>query len=179
MPDLTAGRAKTPSLRMALRAATAVDHEAVDAAFSRFDLTSLESYTQFLLAHARALGPLETAVAGIWSASRERYPLLASDLADLGVESSSDGALVLSGEAAAWGVIYVLEGSRLGGSILAKCVADGLPVRYLSAAHEDGSWRQFAEALELAGGSEGGAWRDAAISGAKSAFARFAKAAAL
>jgi heme oxygenase len=166
-----------PSLRMVLRAATTADHEAVDSEFGRFDLTLRLSYTQFLMAHARVLGVLEGAVAGIWSPWRARFPLLKADLAELGVTVSEGKPLPTRSTAAQWGALYVLEGSRLGGGILAGRVGPELPKRYLSATHEAGSWRKFADALEQAGGSESDSWRADAIGGAKLAFARFTQSA--
>jgi heme oxygenase len=162
---------------MALRNTTAEDHEVVDAAFGRFDLTSADSYKQFLMAHARVLGSLESAVANLWPAWRPRFPLLQADLADLGVVVSTSEQPVAGSDAERWGMLYVLEGSRLGGGILSGRVASGLPIRYLSAAHEGGSWRHFGEALEQAGAPEGDDWREAVVAGAKLAFARFANAA--
>jgi heme oxygenase len=162
---------------MALRNATAADHEAVDGEFGRFDLTLTLSYTQFLMAHARVLGALEGAVAGIWLPWRARFPLLQADLAELGIAVSEGLPLQITSAARQWGTLYVLEGSRLGGGVLASRVATGLPKRYLSATHEAGSWRQFSEALDQVSGSDSDAWRDEAIAGAKLAFARFAQSA--
>lgn len=79
-------------VREQLRQAGAPWHEAVDAAFSRFDLGQADGYRAFLRAHARALPGLEQALeqAGIaqlmpdWPARRRRHALLA-DLADLGL----------------------------------------------------------------------------------------------
>jgi heme oxygenase len=166
------------SLRMALRAATAVDHETVDSAFERFDLASAPSYAQFLMAHARVLGAMEGVAAGLWPMSIARFPLLQADLADLDIAVTEDESGDAFSEAERWGVGYVLEGSRLGGGILSGRVAAGLPVRYLSATHASGSWRSFGEAMDLAGDQGGGLpdddWRAAVISGAKSTFAQFA-----
>ncbi|MDB5700597.1 MAG: hypothetical protein JWL66_796 [Sphingomonadales bacterium] len=176
VPDFGPG---TLSLRMILRAATTADHEMVDAAFGRYNLASIPSYGQFLSAHARVLGPLESAVEGLWDASIARLPLLEADLAELGTVVPSDAAFGPMSDARRWGMLYVLEGSRLGGGILAGRVAAGLPVRYLLARHEDGSWRRFGDALELAGASQGAAWHEDVVSGARMAFARFAESAGL
>ena len=48
-----------------LRAATASDHDAVDAGFGRYDLTDADDYRAFLIAHARALPAIETWLAAI------------------------------------------------------------------------------------------------------------------
>lgn len=73
------------SLRLTLRKATVTDHENVDGEYGRFDLALVASYTKFLIAHARVLGAIEGAVAGVWSPWRARFPLLKADLAELGV----------------------------------------------------------------------------------------------
>lgn len=175
LPESTAAfRPVTPSLRMVLRDATAADHEIVDSTFAWFDLTLSASYTQFLMAHARVLCALEPTVSGLWSGERARLPLLQADLADLGVAVTADASPAAISDATGWGILYVLEGSRLGGRILAGRVGAGLPVRYLSAAHQGGSWRLFGDALEQAGGSGGDDWCAAAVAGAKLAFAQFA-----
>lgn len=166
------------SLRMTLRNATTVDHETVDSEFGRFDLSLASSYSEFLVAHARVLGTIEGAVAGIWSPWRARFPLLQADLAELGITVMEGVPLPTVSIAGQWGALYVLEGSRLGGGILAGRVGTGLPKRYLSATHEGGSWRQFSEALDQAEGSDSEAWRADAIVGAKLAFACFARSAA-
>ena len=166
------------SLRMTLRNATAVDHETVDGEFGRFDLSLASSYSKFLIANARVLGAIEGAVAGIWSPWRARFPLLKADLAELGIAVREGMPLPTGSIARQWGALYVLEGSRLGGGILAGRVGIGLPKRYLSATHEAGSWRRFSEALDEAEGSDTDVWRADAIVGAKLAFACFARSAA-
>lgn len=165
------------SLRTLLRNATAPDHEIVDAAFGRFDLTSPASYTAFLSVHAQVLGPLEAAVDDLWEPSSARFALLEADLADLKTPVIHGEPVILGSDATRWGVMYVLEGSRLGGGLLAKRVAEGLPKRYLSAAHEGGSWRRFGDALDAEGATKDAAWHDDVVAGAKLAFSIFADAA--
>src|SRR4051812_10567329 len=46
----------------ALRGMTRLDHELVDAAYAKFDLSTLEGYRGFICAHARILPALETAL---------------------------------------------------------------------------------------------------------------------
>ncbi|HBM08250.1 MAG TPA: heme oxygenase, partial [Pseudomonas sp.] len=79
------------SVRNRLRAATTLQHERVDAAFSAYPLDQTEGYRAFLQAHAQALIPLELTLeqAGIetmlndWSQRSRRQALLA-DLQALG-----------------------------------------------------------------------------------------------
>ncbi|WP_018747252.1 biliverdin-producing heme oxygenase [Chitiniphilus shinanonensis] len=121
------------SLRQRLRSATAGHHARVDAAFGRFDLSRPDDYRAFLVAHARALWPLECGLeaAGVarllpdWP-ERRRRPALARDLAWLGAAVPDEARiqpLPLADEAACWGALYTLEGSRLGGAVLARQVA--------------------------------------------------------
>jgi heme oxygenase (biliverdin-IX-beta and delta-forming) len=82
---------------------------------------------------------------------------------------------LLEGEAARWGALYVLEGSRLGGAYLEKRVAPGLPRTYLGARHEQGAWRRILGSLDHA--DTGPAWREQALAGARATFGAFIEAA--
>lgn len=146
-------------VREYLRQAGAPWHEAVDAAFSRFDLGQADGYRAFLRAHARALPGLEQALeqAGIaqlvpdWPARRRRQALLA-DLADLGLPPPPTAAPRLDAKPGLlWGLAYVLEGSRLGGRLLARRVTGAqanLPVRYLGHGQDQALWPDFLRQLE-------------------------------
>lgn len=121
-----------------------------------FDLSSKESYTQFLCVHARVVPALEQALerAGIegllpdWSA-RNRSNLLELDLRDLGSSTPHPlPAPTFGTEAELWGAAYVLEGSKLGGSFLVKQVPDHLPSRYLAHMGPKGAIRQFMDQLD-------------------------------
>ncbi|RYE02236.1 MAG: heme oxygenase [Sphingomonadales bacterium] len=142
------------SVRAALRSATGQDHERVDAAFSRYDLSSREGYRRFLLHQAAAHLPVERALdraAGSaiedW-ATRRRADAIRADLADLGcshiAEIPFDG---FATQARMLGGAYVLEGSRLGGQILRKQISDGLPTRFL-AQGSSLAWRALLTVLE-------------------------------
>lgn len=163
-----------------LRSRTAAAHEAVDAAFAHFDLGERRSYTGFLAAHARAVSAIETALSLAGETGwRARTPLVAADLATLGqavpkplrFEAPAD-------EAAVMGILYVMEGSRLGGGMLAKRVGEGLPVAYLSAVHLPGEWRAFRDRLDRLGEAGGPDWTARAERGAMSAFDLYKHAAA-
>src|SRR5205085_12280596 len=74
----------------------------------------------------RALGPLLSTVAGLDFEARRRAPLLAADLAELGVDAGRTPVCTLAtpgsvGEAL--GVFYVLEGSSLGGAVIRRMLA--------------------------------------------------------
>ena len=161
----------------ALRAATAADHDRVDALFGGYDLADRESYARFLVAHARAVPAVETALAafGRLPGGVARAPLLTEDLADLDVAPPSALAFALPDDAAAgWGALYVLEGSRLGGAMLARQVGAGLPGRYLGAGHGPGGWRAVLAGLEAA--AEGSAWLERAVAAARATFALYGRA---
>ena len=142
--------------RTAIREATAADHERLDGLFERFDLADPANYGRFLRAHAAALIPAERALDAAGAASiipgwtdRRRGALLRADLAALAVsEPPALPAPVLESEAGCWGAAYVLEGSRLGGAMLARRVGAGLPHAYLAAPQPKGAWRQFIAALD-------------------------------
>jgi heme oxygenase len=158
---------------MTLRDATMEDHRRVDAIYAGFSLDTPDAYRSFLAAHARAVAPLEAAVAP----DRPRQPLLVEDLAALGMAMPDplpqpDGRR----DGARWGMRYALEGSRLGGAMLARQVGDGLPRAYLGATHGKGEWIAFQRALDSAAAEGGEGWLEDAVQGARAAFALFAQA---
>lgn len=163
-----------------LRAGTRDSHSRVDAAFSRFDLGRQASYLSFLDAHARAVVPIETALAVSLTELpwRPRGPMLRADLQVLGLDLPATSSLALSeGMGQFCGMIYVIEGSRLGGSVLASRVGASLPISYLSATHRKGEWRALLAAIDACANSESEEWLDDAVAGAKRAFTLFEDAA--
>ncbi len=164
-----------------LRAETASDHELVDARFGVFVLGDTDGYRRFLSAHARALPAVEAVLADASAlpAWRRRTGALAADLTALGVDMPPRLSFVAADDAARWGALYVIEGSRLGGTLLARSVPAGMPVAYLSARHLGGEWRAFLAALDGRAAAADSHWRAAALEGAKSTFALYAQAAAV
>lgn len=144
--------------RLAIRAGTADDHERLDQLFEGFDLGDRESYGRFLVAHARALIPVEAALdaadAVRWIpgwAERRRGALIAADLAALDLPMPSPAQYpALADDAECWGAAYVVEGSRLGGTLLARRVVAGLPRSYLGTAQVKGAWAAFVWAMDAA-----------------------------
>ncbi len=135
------GRVST--LMERLRAETRAQHLATEAIpFSSSILDgslTREAYAGQLAAYVPVHGAIESAVAEgnpalamVWSDDMMRTPLLASDLAALRVDTSRTSEATAEGEAmAAWiaalaardpvsvlGVLYVMEGSTLGGAVL-------------------------------------------------------------
>ena len=160
-----------------LRAATASDHDAVDAGFGRYDLTDADDYRAFLIAHARALPAVEAWLAAIpgLAAVRSRGAALAKDLAALGEDMPAPMTFnVPASTAAGWGAMYVVEGSRLGGIMLSRSVPQGMPSAYLGAKHLSGEWRALLAAIDNEPADE--AWIEQAIVGAKAAFELYRRA---
>ena len=162
-----------------LRSRTAAAHEAVDAAFGAFDLRKGADYRLFLCAHAQALPDAEAAAAAVWPALRRRTPALMADLAALGAPATLPVTTNGLTGAAQWGALYVVEGSRLGGGILARSVGAGLPHAYLSAVHEPGEWRTIRLAIDAAGTGQGTEWHEEAVNGALTVFRDYEAAAAI
>lgn len=154
-------------LLLALREATAAQHRRLEAA-TPFDpqFPTAHGYRAHLEALARVHPPLELAldVAHDWQRlglsdwpARRRAALLEADLRDLGASPTAPSAIPEVGPLPrAVGCLYVLEGSLLGGQLVAKRLQEAglgaLPTRYLLA---DGvapgprfaSFCAFAEAL--------------------------------
>ena len=174
------GMDRAMSAAAALRALTQPLHDRVDAAFGDMSLADGASYRRFLRAHALALPAAEAALASVGGLPlwRPRTPLLAADLGELGEAVPPTLPLALpTGDAAGWGVFYVVEGSRLGGAMLARRVASGLPRRYLAAAHLSGEWRAQRAAIDVAAEVGGADWIERAVAGAEACFALYACAA--
>jgi heme oxygenase len=163
-----------------LRARTAAAHDEVDAVFGAFGFDSADAYRAFLLAHARARPAAEAALiaTGELAAWRRRAPLLADDLADLSTAMPPPLGFVISTPAFGWGVLYVTEGSRLGGVMLARQVPPGLPRRYLADAFAPGEWRSLRDAIDQQAERGGERWLDQAVRGAEACFALYRAAAA-
>jgi heme oxygenase len=187
-PDVCAKTSPAPKaadLRFILRDATDVAHRRLDAGFAAYDLTRRADYLAFLMAMQAAFAPLEAWLDETdpgflpmdWS-QRRRAEALRVDLQGLGIVASEGSSAVppptLPADAAP-GVLYVLEGSRLGGQVLLRQVlASPDPVvrenaRFLR--HGEGLrfWPSFSAWLCTRPVSE----HEPAISGALCAFALF------
>ena len=147
------------SLRQRLREFGAGLHQEVDDAFSALSLETVEGYRRFLQAHAAALFCLEKTLEqnGVeqllddWP-QRRRSNALRADLLELGcapVAPPASRTTVSVGWC--WGALYVLEGSRLGGQLLARrlqAAQPGAPMNYLGHATVAGLWPAFLQQLE-------------------------------
>lgn len=141
--------------RSVLRAATAPDHARVDRAFGLFDLADRDDYAAFLQGQAHAFLPIEAAIDDAdprdvlpdWP-ERRRASLLRADLAALGVTQPGTGEIGLfRSREDILGAIYVLEGSRLGGRMLARSVPAGLPRSFIDTS-DSIRWRNLIEVLD-------------------------------
>ena len=150
----------------------------MDAAYGAYRLDDRESYTAFLIAHARALPAVEARLAGrnVAFPWRSRRDALVADLAALGRGMPEPLPFDLADdEAACWGALYVTEGSRLGGVMLARQVGEGLPRAYLESGFGAGEWRDFRHTLD--GAASDGAWVDRAVAAAEQVFGLYRRAA--
>lgn len=142
--------------RARLRDATRPQHDVVDEVFSRFDLSDASGYGRFLCAQSACFTAVEAAVAdraqallGDWP-SRARAHLLTADLAELGLTPPAPAeAPAFADDAAILGAVYVLEGSRFGGGVLAKRLPPSAPSNFLRAGGEPNAWRSFIASLDL------------------------------
>ena len=171
--------------RTRLRTATAPLHERVDAAYAAFEFGQPGSYAHFLRAHSRVLGNVEVALeqAGIaqllddWP-SRVRRHALQADLDALGIAGPvSLPAPPLPDLASCWGAAYVLEGSRLGGQVLARRLHQfdpTAPTGYLRHGEVARLWPRFLARLETTSPT---AW-PAMLTAAEATFELFIQAAA-
>lgn len=155
-----------------LRARTATLHAEVDAAFGGFRLDQADSYRLLLLAHARALPAIEAALAVFTDLplGPNRTALLTHDLAALGAAPPPPLPFELADKSRAWGALYVVEGSRLGGALLARSVGHELPRAYLDAGFGPGGWARLREQIDIAARQ---CAIGAMVNGARAAFALY------
>jgi heme oxygenase len=176
---------KLTSLRSLLRDSTTAAHAAVDRQFAAMLAAGLPGYVDFLRASAAAILPLEQALAAArvhdilpdWDA-RTRATALRDDLDALGVPAPAVRVHVaVEGEARQFGMLYVLEGSRLGAKILARqAQASADPriraaTRYLRHGEGQRLWPSFVARLEASAATARAPHE--AVAGALAAFALF------
>lgn len=172
------------SLRGRLRAATTESHAMLDATVGGWRIETASGYGAFLSASAAALTPLELALerAGVadwlpdW-AHRTRRADLARDLAVMRLATPAPAPASVPDRDFGAGLLYVLEGSRLGARFLARQVraADaGLPLAYLTHGEGRDLWRSFVDWLEAT--PKVGFRTDAAEAGARYGFKCFSDA---
>jgi len=171
------------SIRAFLRGATADEHSALDRLVRPLFFGGEAGYVRFLQATAAAIIPLENAAitAGVetllpdWTL-RSRAAALTLDLAELGMTvPSARQTVAIEDEAFLFGILYVLEGSRLGARPLLAELAAHPSARarkanhYLSHGAGRRLWPSFLRCLEASKAVQRSPNR--AIAGAKTAFA--------
>ena len=142
-------------LRNVLRHSTQNEHDRLDALIGNF--SDLASYRSFLVGSYRFRKSLEATTAAIdfWQAEL-LLDELAQDLEELGADSvrAPTAAVFANTPAEQLGLLYVLEGSALGGRLLVRrAEALGLSAthgaRHLAMQVRDpGRWRRFLDLLE-------------------------------
>ena len=150
------------SVRRHLRTATNDLHSDLDARLAPLITQGDTGYAKFLSCSAAALLPIERALgeAGIaavlpdWP-QRSRSEALRLDLSDLSLpEPSSPPSAKIGGRAFQLGMVYVLEGSRLGARLLLREAqftlgpAARAAMRYLSHGQGLPLWQTFLQRLE-------------------------------
>jgi heme oxygenase len=146
-----------------LREKTHSAHQAVEGAVDvmRPDLTR-DQYERLLLGFYTFYRPLEERLAqtGVWQAERSKLAWLKSDLNKLGFDDQALAKLELcselpptASEAHAYGVMYVIEGSTLGGKMITKHLSSqspDFPTHFFGSYSSDIGlmWRRFLKDLE-------------------------------
>lgn len=153
--------APVAAARTLLRDACKATHARLDARLSQVNFDDSRDYAEMLSRMSAPLSALETGLtAGIapalftnWAA-RLRSHALRKDLAFLDTPFLSRQGAAVDDEAEAFGTLYVLEGSRLGGQVLAQMARSSRDPRVQTATHyfghgaRAGLWRSFLEKLE-------------------------------
>lgn len=125
----------TPSpLLLALRAGTRECHRALEDRLPFFrEGFDAHAYRRLLAAYYGFHAPLELHLGGYLADERVKAPVLVRDLLALGLSAADIDALPLcqalpslDDEARALGVMYVIEGSTLGGQVLKRAMAERL-----------------------------------------------------
>lgn len=135
-------------------------HRTLDAYAQSLNLSNAFDYGRFLVANAAPLTALEHALErgnvqdllADWPA-RSRRGAIDHDLRLLGLSTPRMTAQALEGVSAQLGVLYVLEGSRLGAQVMLRQVAASPDLRVRSALHflsagNSNLWPRFLHTLE-------------------------------
>ena len=178
-----------PSLRDTLRSATAGAHAALDGALMPAGARwTRERYVAFLQATLAVVSAAEPAIAAVLpgfapGGEQTRASRLRDDLVALGQQAFAPPSPMFApvqGAAAAYGTAYVLEGSQLGGRVIAGHVAgaralggEGLAYLRPAGAPAGSRWRAFVAGLDAFGGAASERDRNVAAAWASHTFAAF------
>lgn len=117
----------------------------------------LQVFDSFLASWEPAVAAALPAAWRSWLRERSRRPFLRQDLSALGVPRAAEAAPLpaLRTAAAAWGSIYVMEGSALGGQLITRSLAEAGLHPHSGTAYFHGwgeatgaMWREFRATLE-------------------------------
>ncbi|MFJ4155633.1 biliverdin-producing heme oxygenase [Pseudomonas sp. NPDC089752] len=119
-------------LLLALREGTRDCHKSLEARLPFFDAGfNIAAYSRLIQAYYGFHAPLEACLGGYQEPIRAKTPALTLDLQALQLTAADIDALplcqalpVIDNEASALGVMYVLEGSTLGGQVLKRAMAE-------------------------------------------------------
>ncbi|MDF0733610.1 biliverdin-producing heme oxygenase [Pseudomonas entomophila] len=126
----------TSPLLLALRAGTQASHKALERRLPFFSAGfDQAAYRQLIAAYYGFHAPLETLLTEHQARARDKTPALARDLQALALSPAQIDALprcqalpAVADAASALGVMYVLEGSTLGGQVLKRAMAERLGI---------------------------------------------------
>lgn len=157
-------------------------HERLDrGVIERGALATREGYVQFLRASLSVVAPIERALAAFTEFPiAGRADKLRSDLAALGSKPATESADAALTRAEAEGAAYVIEGSALGGLVLARRVeaelgVDAEQTSYLRLRGDRTAsfWREFIARLDRWGTQASDAERSEACTAAVHVFDRY------
>lgn len=149
------------NLRDRLRASTRRGQDALEAAFSRFDLGTREGLRAFLAAQADMVATLRRAGdPALDEPLADAAARLAGDLAELG-HVTPPVRLPVPPIDEAVARIWLWHATRLPIRLQWRRVGAGLPSAALSAPRDSASWRDFCEVLEARDGYGAAAEREA------------------
>jgi heme oxygenase len=175
----------TDSVVAALRAATADAHAEIDRKLGlSADMLTRARYGVFLRASIAVVAPLEARIAcwlGVPPDGFCRTSALRADLKALGEQDAEPASVPsIRSLAEAMGAAYVVEGSAIGGALLAKSVVRSLgedaPRRYVALRGDKARRRGFVAALERWGAHAPAHGRIVACDSARATFAAYASA---
>jgi len=174
-----------------LKEETRVQHEEVEAAVDvmnqMFDLDDykrlLGRFWSFYAAYEPALPAVELKAAGFDYSERVKLPLIETDAKVLGLERNDVGLELpdISSVAKAFGSLYVIEGSTLGGQVISRHLKQHLDITaenggafYAGYGQQTGPmWKAFGECLTQF--AEGKDVDDEIVAAAKATFASITK----
>ncbi|HEY3639121.1 MAG TPA: biliverdin-producing heme oxygenase [Rhizomicrobium sp.] len=142
-------------IREKLREATSRRHAELDRIAGSLLVRGPEGYARFLAGQGAVVIPLEkrleisgiTTVLPDWNMRARRYDLKA-DLREIARPCEFLEVPVFRSTAELLGAAYVLEGSRLGASLLLQTLRFPTATRFLRHGHGKGLWPQFLSVLE-------------------------------